>query len=170
MQGDLVFWGTFDGHSGWQTSRLLSANLVSYVARELDLVFTSSPAYAQLLASMPAESLASIPAPSSSSSSSSIWSLFGAGSSSKPELDRFDPIVQQAIKNAFGHMDNEIVNAPVRLLEKLSKEGKLSKPSAKDGAMGVEQSEALQTLLPALSGSCALLAILDAARNKCVTI
>lgn len=162
MQGDLVFWGVFDGHSGWQTSRLLSANLVSYVARELDLVFHSSAPYANLLATLPPDAVPTVPTSSSSSSSSSIWSLFGGRSSPKPELDLFDPILQQAIKNAFGRMDNEIVNSPVRLLEKLEKEGRQHSPRE----LGIEQSEALQTLLPALSGSCALLAFLDAGRNK----
>lgn len=64
-------------------------------------------------------------------------------------------------------MDEQIVNDPVRLLEKTEREGKVSRP-AKEAGIGVEQSEALQTLLPALSGSCALLAFLDTGRNKCV--
>lgn len=97
---------------------------------------------------------------------SSIWSLFSSSPSVKPELDLYDPVIQQAIKRAFERMDSDIVNAPMRLLDKLEKEGKLNKPGIKEGALGVEQSEALQTLLPALSGSCALLAFLDAGRNK----
>jgi len=65
-------------------------------------------------------------------------------------------------------MDQEIVNAPIRLLEKAQKEGKLEQLSSSKqaGGFGIEQSEALNTLLPALSGSCALLAFLDAGRNK----
>jgi len=186
VKGDLVFWGVFgeftfplispsmgeliaegctDGHSGWQTSRLLSSSLVSYVARELDAVFRSSSDYSSLLpdSSKPA---------ASSSSKPSIWSLFGGGSSnsSSPnlELDTHDPILHAAIKNAFNKMDQEIVNAPIRLLEKAQKEGKLEQLSSSKqaGGFGIEQSEALNTLLPALSGSCALLAFLDAGRNK----
>ncbi|GAA5853610.1 hypothetical protein JCM5353_004264 [Sporobolomyces roseus] len=167
VKGDLVFWGVFDGHSGWQTSRLLSSSLVSYVARELDAVFRSSSDYTSLLpdSSKPASS-------SSSSSKPSIWSLFGGGSSSTSspnlELDTHDPILHAAIKNAFNKMDQEIVNAPIRLLEKAQKEGKLEQLSSSKqaGGFGIEQSEALNTLLPALSGSCALLAFLDAGRNK----
>lgn len=156
VQGDLVFFGVFDGHSGWQTSRLLSSSLVSYVARELDLVFRASDPYL---------SLASPPSTRSSSNKPSIWSLFSSTPPApKPQLDKHDPIMQAAIKNAFSKMDQEIVSAPVRLLEKLQREGKL--PTAKGGDMGIEQSEALSTLLPALSGSCALLAFLDAGRNK----
>lgn len=165
LQGDLVFWGTFDGHSGWQTSRLLSSNLVSYVARELDLVFRGSSQYADVLAKLPADTNLPPSAPAAKSNSS-IWSLFSASPAVKLELDRYDPVIQHAIKKSFERMDSDIVNAPVKLLEKLEKEGKLAKPSIKEGALGVEQSEALQTLLPALSGSCALLALLDAGRNK----
>ncbi|BGO88957.1 hypothetical protein NBRC10512v2_000903 [Rhodotorula toruloides] len=154
VQGDLIFFGVFDGHGGWQTSRLLSSSLVSYVAKELDLVFRGSDTYLSLLDPKPTPS------------GSSLWSLFGGKSNDapKPQLDVHDPIMQQAIKNAFGKMDQEIVSAPIRLLEKLQKEGKL--PDMKQGGIGIEQSEALNTLLPALSGSCALLAFLDAGRNK----
>ncbi|GAA5949303.1 hypothetical protein JCM21900_005598 [Sporobolomyces salmonicolor] len=159
VKGDLVFWGVFDGHSGWQTSRLLSSSLVSYVARELDAVFRSAAPYSDLLPSSTAMS----------SSRPSIWSLFSSSSGApKPELDVYDPIMQQAIKNAFSNMDHEIVNAPVRLLEKAQKEGKLQQLSSSKqaGGFGIEHGEALSTLLPALSGSCALLAFLDAGRNK----
>ncbi|GAA5998039.1 type 2C protein phosphatase PTC5 [Rhodotorula paludigena] len=158
VQGDLVFFGVFDGHSGWQTSHLLSSALVPYVARELDLVFRGADPYLSLLS----------PSPSKPSSSSSIFSLFSSSPSPhKPQLDQHDPIMQQAIKNAFTKMDHEIVSAPVRLLDKLEKEGKLpSMAATKSGGFGVEHSEALNTLLPALSGSCALLAFLDAGRNK----
>ncbi|KAI5478534.1 protein phosphatase 2C family protein [Pseudohyphozyma bogoriensis] len=156
VKGDLMFWGVFDGHSGWQTSRLLSSNLVSYVARELDLVFRSSQPYLSLLD----PSLAP-------STSSSYWSLLGSGPSNpkNTELDLHDSIMQQAIKNAFEGMDQEIVNAPMRLLEKLQKEGKAPKLGRETG-ISAEQTEALNTLLPALSGSCSLLAVLDAGRNK----
>ncbi|SCZ91798.1 BZ3500_MvSof-1268-A1-R1_Chr5-3g08143 [Microbotryum saponariae] len=168
VQGDLVFWGVFDGHSGWQTSRLLSSTLVSYVARELDLVFRGAPVYAAELAKLPSTTLPTPPSASASSSSgSSIWSLFSsAPPQPKLDLDVYDPILQTAIKNAFAAMDNQIVQAPVRLLEKAEKAGnKLSKPSPEQ-ILGLEESEALQTLLPALSGSCALLCFLDAGRNK----
>lgn len=145
-----------DGHAGWQTSRLLSSSLVAYVARELDLVFRGADPYLSLAEPKNANR-----------QSSSLWSLLGrAPATPKPQLDRQDPIVQTAIRNAFQSMDQEIVSAPVRLLDKLQKEGKLPQISSKGGAMGVEQSEALATLLPALSGSCALLAFLDAGRNK----
>ncbi|GAA5885080.1 hypothetical protein JCM6882_007220 [Rhodosporidiobolus microsporus] len=158
VKGDLVFFGIFDGHSGWQTSRLLSSSLVSYVARELDLVFRGSDPYASLLPSGTSSS--------SSSKSPSFWSLFkNSPPPPQPQLDLHDGIVQQAVKNAFSRMDDDIVSAPIRLLDKLQKEGKLPNMSGA-GGLGVEQSEALSALLPALSGSCALMAFLDAGRNK----
>ncbi|GAA6064354.1 hypothetical protein JCM10212_001835 [Sporobolomyces blumeae] len=173
VKGDLVFWGVFDGHSGWQTSRLLSSSLVSYVARELDAVFRSTSPYTDLLPGADGGKNPRAPVPSSKPS---IWSLLSGGGSSSStsrknpnlELDTHDPILHQAIKNAFSKLDHEIVSAPVRLLEKVQKEGKLERLSnAKlDGGFGIEHGEALSTLLPALSGSCALLAFLDAGRNK----
>ncbi|KAG0665363.1 hypothetical protein C6P46_006810 [Rhodotorula mucilaginosa] len=159
VKGDLVFFGVFDGHGGWQTSRLLSSSLVSYVARELDLVFRGTDPYLSLADLQGAKKR--------TGGTSAFWSLFGGSPPApRPQLDKQDPIVQSAIRNAFVKMDQEIVSAPVRLLDKLQKEGKLPNMSSKDSALGVEQSEALATLLPALSGSCALLAFLDAGRNK----
>lgn len=66
-------------------------------------------------------------------------------------------------------MDNDIVQGPIKLLEKLEKKGRTipgSKPGQESGGMTPEETESLNTLLPALSGSCALLAFLDAGRNK----
>ncbi|KAF1814519.1 protein serine/threonine phosphatase 2C [Eremomyces bilateralis CBS 781.70] len=38
---DWMFWGVFDGHSGWTTSAKLRETLISYVARELNDTYTS---------------------------------------------------------------------------------------------------------------------------------
>ncbi|KAK4052161.1 hypothetical protein OIV83_002456 [Microbotryomycetes sp. JL201] len=171
-KGDLVFWGVFDGHSGWHTSRLLSSSLVSYCAAELDQVFRGTQPYLDLLQDLPADSVepalaAAAVSGNSSSSRSSLWSLFSSPPAAKPDLDLYDPILQKAIKNAFERMDNDIKMTPIRMMEKLRKEGKLTgKPTPDKGAMDVAQNEGMQALLPALSGSCALLAFLDAGRNK----
>lgn len=152
-----------DGHSGWQTSRLLSSTLVSYIARELDLVFRSSEPYTSLYNSLTS---------TTPSTTSSRWSLFSSSTSTepKPELDLYDPIIQQAMKNAFLKMDDTIVNGPIRLLEEMERDGKVKRPTSTDGAMSLEQTNALNLLLPALSGSCALLAFLDVGRNKWVVL
>lgn len=69
------------------------------------------------------------------------------------------------MQNAFVKLDSEIVSKPVKLLEQAQKVGSpVTRP--KDGTMSPSQIEALNSLIPALSGSCALLAFLDAGRNK----
>ncbi|KAK4049741.1 hypothetical protein OIO90_005322 [Microbotryomycetes sp. JL221] len=168
-QGDLVFWGVFDGHSGWHTSRLLSSSLVSYCASELDQVFRGTQPYLDLLKDIPPESVtpALAEAANAAKSTRSFWSLLSSSPPPKPDLDLYDPILQKAIKTAFERMDNDIKTTPIRMMEKLKREGKLSgKPSPDKGEMDVAQNEGMQALLPALSGSCALLAFLDAGRNK----
>ncbi|KKP07394.1 hypothetical protein THAR02_00456 [Trichoderma harzianum] len=39
---DWMFWGVFDGHSGWTTSATLRESLISYVARELNSTYKAS--------------------------------------------------------------------------------------------------------------------------------
>ncbi|KAL6871176.1 phosphatase 2C-like protein [Trichoderma novae-zelandiae] len=39
---DWMFWGVFDGHSGWTTSATLRETLISYVARELNSTYKAS--------------------------------------------------------------------------------------------------------------------------------
>lgn len=39
---DWMFWGVFDGHSGWVTSATLRQKLISFVARELDTTYKSA--------------------------------------------------------------------------------------------------------------------------------
>ena len=164
-----MFWGVFDGHSGWQTSKKVASSLVSYVARELDLVFRATRPYSDIYTTLVASSIIPPPPPTSTKSNSK-WSLFSSVKPEPPgvELDLIDPIIHIAIKNAFESLDSDIVNAPLRLLAKNEKEGKLGLPRPRAGEMSPEQTEALNVLLPALSGSCALLALLDAGRNKLV--
>ncbi|KAF2258332.1 phophatase 2C family protein-like protein [Lojkania enalia] len=39
---DWMFWGVFDGHSGWVTSAKLRQTLISFVARELNITYKSA--------------------------------------------------------------------------------------------------------------------------------
>ncbi|KAL9052200.1 MAG: hypothetical protein Q9162_005525 [Coniocarpon cinnabarinum] len=39
---DWMFWGVFDGHSGWTTSAKLRQSLISHVARELNTTYTQN--------------------------------------------------------------------------------------------------------------------------------
>ncbi|OAA59439.1 protein phosphatase 2C [Cordyceps fumosorosea ARSEF 2679] len=42
QSNDWMFWGVFDGHSGWTTSATLRESLISYVARELNDTYKTS--------------------------------------------------------------------------------------------------------------------------------
>jgi pyruvate dehydrogenase phosphatase len=42
-KSDWMFWGVFDGHSGWTTSATLRESLINYVARELNETFKAAP-------------------------------------------------------------------------------------------------------------------------------
>ncbi|GAB7348233.1 hypothetical protein MBLNU459_g6228t1 [Dothideomycetes sp. NU459] len=42
QSSDWMFWGVFDGHSGWTTSAKLRQALISFVARELNSTYTSA--------------------------------------------------------------------------------------------------------------------------------
>jgi len=44
LSSDWMFWGIFDGHSGWTTSAKLRQTLISYVARELNDTYKSASA------------------------------------------------------------------------------------------------------------------------------
>lgn len=154
---DLVLFAVFDGHSGFHTSKLLSAALVPAVARELDLVFKGAKPYSDLYATL--NEAATPP------TKGSFLSRFTSSPLAPPPLDSFDPIIHSALKKAFVDLDNQIVGTPVELLAKLEKEGGLI-PRAKDGQLSPSQMEAFHKLLPALSGSCALLGFLDTKRNK----
>ncbi|KAG5913028.1 hypothetical protein E4U42_001548 [Claviceps africana] len=41
-RSDWMFWGVYDGHSGWTTSATLRESLISYVARELNETYKSA--------------------------------------------------------------------------------------------------------------------------------
>ncbi|KAI5809644.1 phosphatase 2C-like domain-containing protein [Peziza echinospora] len=109
---DWMFWGVFDGHSGWTTSAKLRQVLIGYVARELNETYKS------------------------------------AGAPNLPNPESIDT----AIKRGFLRLDHEIVHAGVQKV--LSKSSKLV---------------AAETLAPALSGSCALLAFYES-RSKLLRV
>ena len=52
-QSDWMFWGVYDGHSGWTTSAKLRQVLISYVARELHSTYKSALATPGLLLPTP---------------------------------------------------------------------------------------------------------------------
>lgn len=111
---DWMFWGVFDGHSGWTTSAKLRQMLIAFVVRELHTTYKAAVADS------------------------------AQGEGGGPEQAKIDA----AIKKGFLKLDNEIVNESVE---------KVFKSSSK--------LVAAETLAPALSGSCALLAFFDS-RSK----
>lgn len=171
---DLVFFGVFDGHSGWHTSRTLREKLISYVARELHAVYTGASMYQQLrLQNLAQTSPDSNQTPAKPAESffrrllSSGWLTKSAsGDYILKDLDADDSILAAAIRNAFKSLDSDIVLSPIRLLERQGLFLSSTASSHTKGNVSEAQANAVQTLLPAMSGSCALLAFIDAARQK----
>ncbi|KAG8863841.1 hypothetical protein FRB96_007678 [Tulasnella sp. 330] len=152
LSGDMLFFAIMDGHSGYNTSRLLAKTLIPSVALELSSL-SAAPNDANDATKGWLSYLKSfIPFTHRNTSSASHHPLL----SSYPFAS--DPkYVSTAIQTAFANLDSNIVRAPIQHINAL---GKLPLD---------RESEAYQlavaNLLPALSGSCALLAILDQARE-----
>ncbi|KAG8724066.1 hypothetical protein FRC09_000541 [Ceratobasidium sp. 395] len=150
--GDLLFFAVMDGHAGPHTSRLLAKALIPAVALELSTLDRPS-----------VEKEGIDPTGKSTTdylkaTLSYIVSLLPASLSPFTYSPSTDPkYVQLAIQTAFANLDSEIVNAPIRILEMLQAKAGTIKPW--------EHPMAEASMLPALSGSCALLAILDTARR-----
>ncbi|TKY89217.1 hypothetical protein EX895_001748 [Sporisorium graminicola] len=181
--GDLCFFAVMDGHAGFHTSTLLSQKLIAFVALELDKVFREAGEYAEIAkakSAMPSKLWRALvgggPAASSTTGSSS-------------GLDGDPEVVKRAIAKAFRGLDKEIVNTPVELLKEyelslastssssVSPEGgagntrSLSSlahsifPSSINATFTATQKSAYESILPAMSGSCALLTYIDSARQ-----
>ncbi|KAF8418540.1 phosphatase 2C-like domain-containing protein [Tirmania nivea] len=109
---DWMFWGVFDGHSGWTTSAKLRQVLIGFVARELNETYKATKAN-------------EVPSPEA---------------------------IDAAIKRGFVSLDNDIVHESVKRV--------LSNPT---------KLMAAETLAPALSGSCGLLAFYES-RSKLLRV
>ena len=151
-------------HRSWQTSRLLSQQLVRYLTKEFDAVLAGkSLEYASLVDPNPKSAAAG---EDPKGRMDKLWSLIrpsdGTSTSVLKDLDANPQVIQAAIVNAFKRLDHEIVNAPIRLLEK---HGVPNEKLTDVQHLTPSQMTSLQTLLPAMSGSCALLTCIDTARN-----
>lgn len=181
--GDLCFFAVMDGHAGFHTSTLLSQKLIAFVALELDKVFREAGEYGEIAkakSAMPSKLWRAIVGGGSGANAT-------VGSSSG--LDGDPDIVKRAIAKAFRGLDKEIVNTPVELLKEyeLSLASTSSSSVSPDGGAGntrslsslahsifpsssnatftATQKSAYESILPALSGSCALLTYIDSARQ-----
>ncbi|KAJ1033265.1 hypothetical protein NDA13_001259 [Ustilago tritici] len=181
--GDLCFFAVMDGHAGFHTSTLLSQKLIAFVALELDKVFREAGEYGEI-----AKAKSAMP-------SKLWHAIVGGGPGvnatvgSSTGLDGDPDIVKRAIAKAFRGLDKEIVNTPVELLKEyeLSLASTSSSSVAPEGGAGntpslsslahsifpsstnatftATQKSAYESILPALSGSCALLTYIDSARQ-----
>ncbi len=183
LNGDLCFFAVMDGHAGFHTSTLLSQKLIAFVALELDKVFREAGEYAEIAkakSAMPSKLWRALVGGSSRTSSAS-----GITSG----LDGDPEIVKRAIAKAFRGLDKEIVNTPVELLKEyelslastssssvqpdggagstrsLSSLAHTIFPSSTNATFTATQKSAYESILPALSGSCALLTYIDSARH-----
>ncbi|KAJ7639055.1 phophatase 2C family protein, partial [Roridomyces roridus] len=152
--GDLLFFTVFDGHSGFYTSRLLSRVLINAVALELNAL--DSPKKADWLSGF----------------KNTLWST----KPTKPDVDIHvnasypnappagDPLrVARAIQTAFTSLDAELLAAPVRVLASELKDTPKDSTAIPDLT---KHPLALPAMLPAISGSCAILAMLDTAHRN----
>ncbi|OCH95996.1 protein serine/threonine phosphatase 2C [Obba rivulosa] len=144
--GDFLFYTVMDGHAGPHTSQLLSKTLIPAVGLEL--------------ANLTKES-------AQSSSQDGIMqrlrSLIWPTSSSSVSLDADPQAVSGAIKRTFTRLDWELINAPLRILAAHLDKAALEKNIIPDLS---QHPMALATMLPAMSGSCALMALFDTARRN----
>ncbi|CAL1701307.1 unnamed protein product [Somion occarium] len=145
--GDLLFYAVMDGHGGFHTSRLLSHILLPAVAlgfstliNEPSSVVPKGSFLQDLISRLRLKPSAAPPTP----------------------FDSNPSYVSSAIQTAFQTVDAEIIDAPLRLLAQ-----ELSKKQDSKGLPDLSQhTMALASMLPALSGSCALLALIDTAHRN----
>ncbi|KAK1228436.1 hypothetical protein PQX77_008499 [Marasmius sp. AFHP31] len=143
--GDYLFFSVFDGHRGPETSQLLSRVLIRAVALELSQL--------ALDVHKPLSNNGII---------RSISSLVWPTSKSKPPQEtEYTQRISVAIEKAFTTLDRELLNAPLAIL----KETLQSQPKLDQVPDLSKHPLALKTMLPAISGSCALMAIFDTARQ-----
>lgn len=181
QEGDMLFFGVFDGHSGWQTSKLLVNRLVQSVKHEISLIFKSDPEYvAHYLAKEISQQASQYPklqkVEINDTLIQKVWSILTLNSMKSKimiqDLDQDDQIVKKAIENAFIKLDEEIVNRPIKMLKEFEDRNRKNGSNSnnligfQNQELTPEQTASLQALLPALSGSCALLAYIDTARSK----
>ncbi|KAI0772128.1 protein serine/threonine phosphatase 2C [Trametes elegans] len=143
--GDYLFFAVMDGHGGPHTSRTLADVLIPTVAMELALRI-NDPKAGQDAAGLSAK----------------VKSLLWRPSSSAP-YDSDPANVARAIEAAFTKLDAGIVNAPLEILAGAVDPEALKKKLIPDLSQHPLAESSMRT---ALSGSCALLALLDTSNRN----
>ncbi|KAF9534686.1 phophatase 2C family protein [Crepidotus variabilis] len=142
--GDYLFFAVMDGHGGFDTSRLLSKILIKGVALELANLI-SNPNAAPPLGLM-----------------NRVKSLFGSYPSLQAPLSSNPAKVSQAIGQAFVKLDKELLQTPLRILANSMNQEDYKNQTIPDLS---KHPLALTVMKPAISGSCALLAVFDTAHR-----
>lgn len=184
VRGDLCFFTVMDGHGGDFTSQVLSRKLVAFVALELDKVFKETGEYADMARSKQSVAASVWNTLFGSRSATNGHRLAAMA------LDGDPDIVTRALIKGFRGLDKEIINTPLELLKQyeLSLASVSKKHSAGDDAHSLSslahsiwpsslgqpkntsfstmsQGSAFESILPAISGSCALMVYVDSARH-----
>lgn len=174
---DFILASVFDGHSGYHTSRLMADVLEKYIARELmgvidgsykSLSVTGESWWNWLKWSMLGKPM--MPSPPSSGASTDATSV-------DVRINQRTLMIPEALRNAYKIADRDIVQPPLEYLKQLeeiyaSATGPTQSPNAPNSAststalptlpITPEQRRVgLSLLNPALSGSCALSALID---------
>ncbi|KAJ7180347.1 phophatase 2C family protein [Mycena crocata] len=160
--GDLLFFTVMDGHGGYYTSQLLSRVLINAVALELSaLDAPAQPASSGLLNGVKIALWG--PPPTPVDKADADIHIQSTNYTESPAKAVADPRrVARAIQTAFTSLDAELLAAPVRVLATA-----LDKDSSNTQIPDLSKHPlALPSMLPALSGSCALLALLDTAHRN----
>ena len=151
--GDYLFFAVMDGHSGTHTSHLLSKVLIKAVALEIFRL------------SNPSDETKAAPGVLSTASRL-IWggtNNLTLPTQTKRRLPTTDPkFVSNAIAEAYERLDHELINAPLHILAKgIDEESKKNKtiPDLSHHPL------ALTSMHPAVSGSCAIMAIFDTVKH-----
>ncbi|KAH9850785.1 protein serine/threonine phosphatase 2C [Lenzites betulinus] len=149
--GDYLFFAVMDGHGGPHTSRVLSEVLIPTVAMEL--------------ASRIRDPKASL---SDAGLLAKAKSLVWRSSPSSTPYDSDPTNVARAIESAFTRLDAQIVNSPLEILAASVSTEDMKKKLIPDLSQHPLATSSIQT---AMSGSCALLAMLDTSnRNMYVAV
>ncbi|KAF6762233.1 phophatase 2C family protein [Ephemerocybe angulata] len=149
--GDFLFFAVMDGHGGYETSQLLSKVLIRAVAGKIFALNAPD-------------------APSAGSGGwfsglkNTVWKSAPAQAQSPTREADADPKrVSSAIEEAFVELDQEILNAPLHVLA-----ANIDEETRKKGIIPdlSKHPLALKTMHPAISGSCALMAVFDTAHRN----
>ncbi|PFH51294.1 hypothetical protein AMATHDRAFT_142830 [Amanita thiersii Skay4041] len=141
--GDYLFFSVMDGHSGTQTSQLLSRVLINAVALELSQLDKKQD-------------------PPKCGYWGSLRSLIWSPKTPSLIVESGPQRVAAAIQNAFTKLDAELLNAPLHILaNNIDDESRKNKtiPDLSHHPL------ALASMLPAVSGSCAIMAVIDTANQ-----